>query len=64
MNTKGIFLFLAMAALVVWTVTKDDAPAKTDSLTAGQQHQMDKAAAMGKTLQDDLDQRMQSSPSE
>ena len=64
MNAKNIFLFLAVAVFVFWVVTKENAPAKVESLTAGQQKQMEKAADMGKELQDNLDQRMQASPSE
>ena len=39
-------------------------PKKVESLTAGQQKQMEKASNMGKDLQESLDQRMQASPAE
>ncbi|MBK8287416.1 MAG: hypothetical protein KAY78_00195 [Pseudomonadales bacterium] len=66
MSAKSIFLFLVVVGAVVWFVTKDthEPPKKVESLTAGQQKQMEKASNMGKDLQESLDQRMQASPAE
>ena len=66
MSAKSIFMFLLVAGVVVWFAMKDNhtPPAKVESLTASQQKQMDKAAHVGKDLQDSLDKRMQSVPSE
>lgn len=64
MNAKSLVIFLIVAGAVVWFVTKDEKPpAKVESLTAGQQRQMEKASNLEKDLQKSLDQRMQSSPS-
>lgn len=63
MNAKSLVIFLAIAGAVVWFVTKDEKPpAKTESLTAGQQKQMEKASNVEQDLQKSLDQRMQSAP--
>jgi hypothetical protein len=65
MSAKSIFIFLLVAGAVVWFAMKDnhEQPAKVESITAGQQRQMQKAANTGKELQESLDKRMQSAPS-
>ena len=65
MSFKNLLLFLVVAGAVVWFVAKDEdlAPQKSpESLTAGQQRQMQKAKSLGADMQKQLDQRMRSSP--
>lgn len=65
MSVKSILLFLAIVGGVIWFMGRESSkapPAKPASLVEGQQKQMQKAANVGKEMQKDLDQRMQSVP--
>ena len=67
MSIKSLLLFLLIAGAIAWMFVGQktaEQPADTRSLTAPQQRQMQKAANLEKDLQQQLDQRMQASPSE
>ena len=66
MNIKSLFVFLLVVAAVVWVSLGDDAKQqeKPQSLTAGQQQQMQKAANLEQDMQKQLDERMRAAPSE
>lgn len=64
MSIKSIVIFLVIIGGVIWFVQKQshEQPSKPVNLLEGQQKQMQKASNLGKQMQSDLDQRMQSVP--